>query len=180
MQALNEAGLNCEMFKRAEDMKWSKMLTNLIANASSAILDMPPDEIFAHPGLYYLEISMLRECLKVMRAQKYNVVNLPETPVKALAFAAKFLPLSLSRPLMAKAVGGGRGDKMPSFHIDLHSGRGKSEVGYLNGAVVRAGEELGIPTPANLLLNQVLTALTLGQEDVATYRHKPEALLAEL
>ncbi len=178
-QALNKAGLKAELFKNFLDMKWSKMLTNLIANASSAILDMTPAEIFAHPGLYFLEISMLRETLAVMRHMGIKVVNLPGTPVRALAFAVNRLPLSLSRPLLGKAVGGGRGDKMPSFHIDLHSGRGKSEVSYLNGAVVRAGEEADIPTPANLLLNETLTALTLGQEDLETYKGKPEKLLGE-
>jgi 2-dehydropantoate 2-reductase len=179
VQTLDGAGLKAELFKNSLDMKWSKMLTNLIANASSAILDMTPAEIFAHPGLYYLEISMLRETLAVMRHMGINVVNLPGTPVKALAFAVNRLPLSLSRLLLGKAVGGGRGEKMPSFHIDLHSGRGKSEVSYLNGAVVRAGEEAGIPTPANLLLNQSLTALTLGHEHLDTYKGKPEKLLAE-
>ena len=98
----------------------------------------------------------------------------------AQAFAVKYLPLSLSRPLLARAVGGGRGDKMPSFHIDLHSGRGKSEVSYLNGAVVREGERLGIPTPANLLLNETLIALTVGRESIDDYRRKPEVLLEQL
>ncbi|MFC1936539.1 ketopantoate reductase family protein [Chloroflexota bacterium] len=180
VEAMDDAGLQAQLFPNAQDLKWSKMLTNLISNALSAILDMPPAEIFSHPGLYYLEIQQLRECLQVMKAQGIKVVNLPGTPVKSLAFAVKSLPLWLSKPLIGKAVGGGRGDKMPSFHIDLHSERGKSEVGYLNGAVVRRGEQLNIPTPANLLLNQTLTALTMGHEDIETYRKKPEVLLAEL
>lgn len=177
--ALDDAGLNCKQYTNGLEMKWSKMLTNLIANATSAILDMTPAQIFAHPGLYWLEMSMLRECLSVMQAQGLQVVNLPGTPVKLLAFAARWLPLWLSRPLLASQVGGGRGDKMPSFHIDLHSGRGQSEVGYLNGAIVRKGEVLGIPTPANHMLEQVLTALTLGHQPLDEYRHKPEKLLAE-
>ena len=74
-------------------MKWSKMLTNLLANASSAILDMPPAEIFADPRLFRIEILMLREALQVMHAQDISVVDLPATPVRALAFAAAYLPL---------------------------------------------------------------------------------------
>jgi 2-dehydropantoate 2-reductase len=179
VRALDASGLQCELFPNAQDMKWSKMLTNLISNATSAILDMPPGDIFAHPGLYWLEISQLRETLAVMRKQGIRVVSLPGTPVKALAFAVRWLPLFISRPLIQKAVGGGRGEKMPSFHIDLHSGRGKSEVSFLNGAVVRYGEELGIPTPANLLLNEKLTALTLEHEELETFRGKPEKLLEE-
>jgi 2-dehydropantoate 2-reductase len=78
---------------------------------------------------------------------------------------------------MAKAVGGGRGGKMPSFHIDLHSGKGKSEVGYLNGAVSRAGLELGIPTPANRLLGQVLIDLTDGKIPLDSYQGLPDKLI---
>ena len=63
---------------------------------------------------------------------------------------------------------------MPSFHIDLHSGRGKSEVDYLNGAVVRSGERLGIPTPVNRWLNKTLLSLTQGSLPLDIYSHNPE------
>jgi 2-dehydropantoate 2-reductase len=178
--AMNGAGLNARLFAGAADMKWSKMLTNLVANASSAILDMPPGAIFSDPGLYRLEIRQMRECLRVMDAQGIKVVDLPGTPVRLLAFVVKYLPLALSRPLLGKAVGGGRGDKMPSFHIDLHSGRGRSEVDYLNGAVVRAGRSAGIRTPVNELLTEKLSALTEGTISLEHYRRQPEKLINDL
>ncbi len=178
--ACNRAGLNARLYPRAADMKWSKMLTNLLANAASAILDMPPAEILAHPGLFRLEMRQLREALAVMRAQNIGVVDLPGTPVRALAFAARFLPTALSRPLVGGAAGKGRGGKMPSFHIDLHSGRGQSEVEYLNGAVARFGEALGIPTPVNRALTGLLLRLTRGELPLDAYAHQPEKLLAEI
>jgi len=176
--AMNEAGLNVRLYPDAADMKWSKMLTNLLANASSAILNLPPAQIFAQPGLFRMEIEQLRETLRVMKASEIHTVNLPKTPVKVLAFAAQYLPLSISRPFMIKAVGGGRGGKMPSFHIDLYSGRGQSEVGYLNGAVVRYGEKTGVPAPVNRLLTDTLLALTRGDMPIDTYALQPEKLLA--
>jgi 2-dehydropantoate 2-reductase len=157
-------------------MKWSKMLTNLLANPTSAILDMTAAEVFADPRLYRLEIEQLKECLAVMRAQGIGVVDLPGTPVRALAFATG-LPLWLSKPFLSKAAGAGRGAKMPSFHIDLHAGRGKSEVAYLHGAVVRAGERSGVPTPVNMLLTQTLLDLTAGKVSLDEFAGKPEKLL---
>ena len=180
VSASNAVGLNAELFVSAADMKWSKMLTNLIANATSAILDITPGEVFADPGLYRLEIGQLREALRVMAAQGIKVVDLPGTPVRQLAFAVKYLPLMVSRPLLGKAVAGGRGAKMPSFHIDLHAGRGKSEVEFLNGAVVRAGWDANIPTPVNELLTETLLALTRGEIPLDTYRGKSEELIGEL
>ncbi len=177
--ALDAAYLNSRLFENAASMKWSKMLTNLIANPTSAILDMTASEVFANQDLYKLEIDMLKECIAVMRAQGFEVVDLPGTPVRALVFATT-LPLWLSKPFVARAAGAGRGAKMPSFHIDLYSGRGKSEVDYLHGAVVRAGEQFKVPTPVNKVLTETLLALTNKEIPLEEFAHKPEKLLKKL
>lgn len=177
--AMNAAGLNARLYPDAAAMKWSKLLTNLLANTTCAILDLTPAEVMAHPGLFKLEMRQLREALAVMWAKKLLVVDLPGTPVRALAFGTR-LPAAIARPLMARAVGSGRGAKMPSLHIDLHSGKGGSEVDWLNGAVVRAGQHLGIATPVNQLLVLTLQGL-LGNEKVQSkYRKQPGSLLALL
>lgn len=173
----NEAGLNARLYPLAAEMKWSKMLTNLLANATSAILDMHPAEIFAHPGLFRLEIEQLREALQVMHALHIHVVDLPGTPVRALAFAVQSLPAGLSRPVLRRAVGGGRGEKMPSFYLDLKSGKGKSEVDYLNGAVVRLGAQVGVATPLNRLLTEILSSMVRGETPPEAYARNPEKLL---
>ena len=178
-RTFNAAFLNSQLFDDAQSMKWSKMLTNLLANPTSAILDMTAGQVFANRNLYKLEIEMLRECLAVMEAQRLKVVDLPGTPVRALAFATR-LPLWLSRPLLARAAGAGRGAKMPSFHIDLYSGRGKSEVEYLHGEVVRAGKKCNVPTPVNKVLTETLLALTNKEIPLEEFAHKPEKLLAKL
>ncbi len=178
--ALDAAGLRARSYEDGPAMKWSKMLTNLLANASSAILNLPPASIFSHPGLYRMEIQMLRETLRVMDAQSIRVVDLPSTPVQALAFLARHFPPRLSRPLLSRALGSGRGTKMPSFHIDLYNGRGQSEVDYLNGAVVRAGKIFGVATPVNTFLTRTLLALTHGELPLDTYAGQPEKLLQEL
>jgi 2-dehydropantoate 2-reductase len=175
----NGAYLNAQQFEHAASMKWSKMLTNLLANPLSAILDMTPADIFANTSLFKLEIAVLRECVAVMAAQNLTLTDLPKTPVKALAFATG-LPLWLSRPLLARAVGSGRGKKMPSFHIDLHSGRGKSEVDYLHGAVVRAGKNAKVPTPVNKSLMEILISLTNGEIPMDAFSHNPPALLEKV
>ena len=179
LASANSAFLNAEPFSNAAAMKWSKMLTNLVANPTSAILDMTAAQVFEDPKLYKLEIDMLRECVAVMAAQNIPVVDLPGTPAKALAFATT-LPLWLSKLLLSRAAGSGRGAKMPSFHIDLYSGRGKSEVEYLHGAVVRAGEKFGVPTPVNKVLTETLMALTNKETPLEEFAHQPEKLLALL
>jgi len=106
-------------------------------------------------------------------------VDLPGTPVRLLAFAAQSLPLKLSQFVLKRAIGGGRGGKMPSFYIDLHSGRGRSEVVYLNGAVADYGGQFHVPTPVNQFLNDTLLALSQGKLARETYAQKPVKLLED-
>lgn len=176
VDAFNDAFLKCRLYAEPHSMKWSKMLTNLVGNPTSAIFNMTAAEVFADKNIYKIEIEMLSECLAVMAAQNFEVVDLPGTPVKALALAAK-LPLWLSKPFLSQAAGSGRGAKMPSFHIDLYSGRGKSEVEYLHGAVVNAGKKYNIPTPVNALLTKTLLSLTNNEIPLDEYDHQPEKLL---
>ncbi len=69
---------------------------------------------------------------------------------------------------------------MPSFHIDLYSGRGKSEVDQLNGAVVRIGNKHNHPMPVNQTLNSVLLDLVNGIQPLEKYAEKPEILIKQV
>lgn len=180
LAACNRAGLGMQGFSNGLAMKWSKMMTNLMGNATSAILNWPPWQVYDHPGIYEMERQQLREVLLVMDALGIPVVDLPGTPVRLLAFAIRFLPSVICRPLLVKAVGGGRGAKMPSFHIDLYQGRGQSEVDWLNGAVVRAGQKTGEKTPVNVLLCDVLIKLTSGEWKKEDFADNPRRLLSML
>jgi len=177
--ALGAAGLRAQGYAAAGPMKWSKLLTNLLGNATSAILDLPVAAIFADPRLFALEAAAVREALRVMRAYGYGVVNLPGVPVRLLAAVVR-LPAGLARPLLARSVGAGRGGKMPSLHIDLHAGKPQTEARWLYGAVARHGAERGVPTPINQMLTDTLEGLTSGALNKAAFRHRPEALLEKI
>ena len=176
----NQSGLRLSLSSLPDHMKWSKLLTNILGNASSAILNMTPGEIYSDPDLFKIEIIQLREALKAMQLLQIHPINLPGVPVKLLTMAVKYLPLQLIRPLLKKMVGGGRGGKMPSFHIDLYSGRGKSEVDQLNGAVVRVGNQYNHPMPVNQTLNSILLDLVNGTQPLEKYANTPERLLMQI
>ncbi len=173
----NIAGLNARLYPDARSLKWSKMLTNLMANASSAILNMSPAEIYAHSGLFALEIDQMREALRIMDVLKVRVTDLPGTPVRLLISIVRMLPPSLSHLLLARALSSGRGAKMPSFYLDLVGGRGKSEVDYLNGAVERFGAKVGVPTPVNATYTRVLNGLISGSYQRSGFDHQPIKLI---
>lgn len=178
IHAFCEAGLNAVGYPNRADLKWSKMLSNLLGNATSAILNMTPAQIFSDPRIYRIEVMQVRETLAVMQKQGIKVVNLPGTPIKALILLIKNLPMPWSRPISYLGMGKGRGGKMPSFHIDLYNNQPRSEVTYLNGAVVRAGSRLGIGTPVNQVLTDTLEKLAGGTLDKSEFAGHPEKLIA--
>ena len=146
-------------YRSAQSLKWTKLLMNMLGNASSAILDQAPPEIFAENDVADLEIEAWREALQVMNAAHIEPVNMGKYPFRILTPMIMRSPKSLLRAILRKQVSSGRGGKMPSLHIDLHSGKSRSEVGWLNGAVVNLGQQFDVPTPINQLFYETLTNL---------------------
>jgi 2-dehydropantoate 2-reductase len=158
-------------------MKWSKLILNLIGNATSAILDMPTRETYADERVFKIEVAMLREALAVMRAQSIGVVDLPGSPVRLLAFGIRFAPQFILKAILQPMVGGGRGDKPPSLLVDMRSGRTQSEIDALNGAIVKAGKTIGRPTPVNAALVNLVHDLLEGKADRAQWRRNIDQLV---
>ncbi len=174
------SGFNVRGYESAAAMKWSKLLTNLLGNATSAISDLPPGEVFAHNKLYRVEINALKETMAVMRRLGVAPVNLPGTPVKALVNAIRWLPSGMLQGYLTKSVSKGRGGKMPSFHMDIANGKPNTEVGWLNGAVAKHGQEVGVRTPVNAELNRILQGIVDGDIPWDMYRKQPDKLADEI
>lgn len=172
----NRAGLRARGYRSRANMKWTKLLTNLLANASSAILNWTPGQVYSDPLTWQIELEQIREALQVMKALHIRLVDLPGTPAVALMTALKILPDRLSQRLIGAPLAKGRGAKMPSFHIDLYSGRGISEVSYLNGAVVRFAEKAGLSAPINDRLCKLLEQISAGEVPKEEFANQPEKL----
>jgi 2-dehydropantoate 2-reductase len=177
--ALNRANLPTKIYADYRAMKWSKLLLNIVNNATSAILNLPPAQIITRPDLFDLEIEAIQEGLAVMKAQGIEAVSLPGYPVQWLARLAStgWLPRSMVRTILRPAMLSGRGTKMPSLHIDLAAGRSTSEIQALNGAIAQAGKALGIPTPVNQTLTEIFSGLVSGQLSWREYQNQPAKLL---
>lgn len=176
-ERLRQAGFTVVTYQDHRSLKWSKLLMNIVANASSAILDMPPNQSLVNPAIFDLEIAAMRETLAVMKAQNIAVVPFPDYPLRLLAFVLRGLPNTLLRPILRSVMVGSRGDKLPSLQLDLQQGRTESEVAVLNGMVAETGAKAGVPTPVNRALSEILSGIVAGQIPWDDYRGKPEALL---
>jgi 2-dehydropantoate 2-reductase len=179
-EVFQKAGIKSVGVADYHSMKWSKALLNILGNATSAILNRTPGVIYKSPTLFELELRMVRETLVVMDSLNLKIVDLPGSPTSRLVTGLQRMPQMLLKPLMTNLVAKGRGGKMPSFHIDLASGKGKCEVEYHNGAIAKAGQAQGITTPVNYVLNDLLMKLAREEVDWRVYDGKPKMLLQEI
>jgi 2-dehydropantoate 2-reductase len=142
LASFSAASLKNGRIDDADAMKWSKLLANLVGNATSAIVDRSPAELYADPAVFAVERRQLVESLVVMRRLGLSPRALPGADVRLLAAGIR-LPPVLARPILRRIVGGARGGKDPSLRVHARSGSGPSEVDWLNGAVADAAEKLG-------------------------------------
>lgn len=173
------AGFEARVYPDWRSLKWTKLVMNLLCNASCALLGWPPERVWADPRLAGLEIEAWREAMAVIRQQGCRLVNLGGYPLALLEPALRSLPAAWLRGPLGRFVVGGRGSKMPSLYLDVESGKGRSEVRWLNGAVVDAARRLGQSAPANQVLCDSLWAVINGEEPWDAYRGRPEVLLAK-
>lgn len=176
--AFAQAGFRVQVYTDHRFLKWSKLLMNILGNATSAIIGFSPDQVFANPHLGTLEIQMLREAIKVMRMRGISVVPIGGKPLPILTRIVRFTPAMVARKIVGRLVVKGRGGKMPSFYHDAR--RGKSEVKWLNGTVAREAELLGIPAPVNATLTEVLTGILCDSDLRTEFHGQPDRLLEEV
>jgi 2-dehydropantoate 2-reductase len=171
-------GLPARRVADARAMKWSKLLANLIGNATSALVDEDVRAVYGDRRLFAMERRQLLEALAVMAALDLEPIALPGADGRLLALAVR-LPEPVSRTVLRRVVGRARGGKMPSLRLHLRSAVGPpSEVGWLNGAVVRWGERTGVSTPVNRRLTELVEAVLVDRALRTELRGHPELVAA--
>jgi len=171
-------GLRARSTPNAAAMRWSKLLINLMGNATGAIVDLDPVAVYRDPSLFRLERRQLREALATMNGQGLRPIKLYGGDARLLPIAMR-LPTALVQPILIRVVAAGRGGKRPSLHLHLEAGSGApSEVEWLNGAVARAALELGRSAPVNARLAELVDACNRHPDRRAWFRGRPERLLA--
>lgn len=180
MQAFAAGGCKVRRIEDAASLKWSKLLLNMLGAATCAILAWPPARVFENPRLFSIERAAWREALAVMAALGIRPTRLPDYPVPIYAGLARQLPEAWLYRIMAPRLARGRGDRLPGPAADLASGRSRTEIEFLNGAVAEAAAQAGIMAPVNAHLAQLVAAMAAGRRDRLDFAGKPGALLDEL
>ena len=173
-------GLRARTTPDAAAMRWSKLLINLMGNASGAIVDLDPVAVYRDPGLFRLERRQIREALAVMKGLGLRPIRLFGADARLLPIAMR-LPAPLVQPILVRVVAAGRGGKRPSLHLHLEAAAGTpTEVDWLNGAVALAAADLGQQAPVNARLAELVEASNQDPAQRTWFRGRPERLLAAI
>ncbi|MCR4404273.1 MAG: 2-dehydropantoate 2-reductase [Candidatus Acetothermia bacterium] len=132
VRAFNRARIETYLELDIARLVWKKLLINAGINALTAIFGVPNGKLVEDPELNAIMRGALAEAVEVARAQGLEF-RLPEV-VAEVEEVCRLTAANLSSMLQ-----------------DVRRGS-ETEIDYINGAVVRLGEERGLPTPLNRLL----------------------------
>jgi 2-dehydropantoate 2-reductase len=120
-------------------LAWRKLLLNVVANPITA-LTLQRQAVLRRPDVHALCLAILEEAVVVAKRDGARLA--PDEPDRIMATLFSFPP----------HVG-------TSMYFDRLAGK-DLEIDALTGAIVRAGERLGIPTPLNSAVLALLRAVS--------------------
>jgi 2-dehydropantoate 2-reductase len=136
---LRQAGFEVETLEDVQSLVWGKLAVNAAINPLTALLGVNNGALLERPSARRLMAELAGEVGAVARARG---IRLPyDNPVAAAEQVAHRTAANTSSMLQ-----------------DVQRGA-PTEIEAINGAVVRAGEQVGVPTPVNYAMWQLVRAL---------------------
>lgn len=144
----NQAGLDTTVSESISGALWDKLLVNVATGALSGITRLPYGRLYQAPELEACAVAAVAEAMAVARASGITL-SIAE-PVDAWRMAGAGLPFEFK----------------PSMLQSLEKGS-ITEIDFINGAVVRQGAQVGVPTPVNQTLLACIKGIERGLADFA-------------
>ena len=144
LDMLKQAGFNLEVLAAVDTLIWGKLVINAAINPLTALLHMPNGHILARASARQLSAELAREVAAVAAAQ--GIALAYDDPVAAAELVAEKTTANNS-----------------SMFQDIQRGA-PTEIDAICGAVVRVGEQFGVPTPTNATLWKLVNALVEADE----------------
>ena len=136
VSTLNDAGFETQASDNVLGLLWDKLLVNVGINALTAITGLENGRLIELPELEAIMTLAIREGERVARAMGILLGDPdPAAHVRAVCSATA--------------------ENRSSMLQDIQAGR-RTEIDMINGAIVRAGALLGIDTPTNIVLTNLV------------------------
>ena len=132
-EEFNRAGLVTTVSANIVGIMWDKLLVNVATGALCGITRLPYGGLYKMPELRECALEAVSEGMAVAKASGVKLAT--KDPKEAWFKASEGLPE----------------DFKPSISQSLENGM-RTEIDFINGAVVRCGEKCRVPTPVNKTL----------------------------
>ena len=146
--------------------RWSKLVQNAFGNPVTAATGLTTPACAANTTVRRFQIAIAGEGIRVGQALGYQLEKMrgvePDLFARASQGDAKALD-AVESSLTANLGANPRGDiQRPSMAQDILKGR-RTEIDAMNGYIARKGAELGIPTPANARIAELVRRIERGE-----------------
>lgn len=140
----NQAGLESKISKDINSLIWSKLIINVGINALTAITRLNNGRLIEYDGTKEIMRSAVLEAVKVAKKKRIKLIY--DDPVQKTESVCEATKGNISSMLQ-----------------DVLKGK-RTEIDYINGAIVRQGRNLGISTPVNSVLTDLIKTVELSYD----------------
>ena len=145
---MRSAGLDVEFSDDPQSLIWSKLLVNAGINALTATFMVRNGQLLEVDPARKLMADLVLEGWEVVRRKKIKPVY--EDPVARVEEVCRRTAVNYS-----------------SMYMDMKEGR-RTEIDFINGAIVREGAALGLSCPRNDMVTNIVRGLELLSGSVKT------------
>ena len=146
--------------------RWSKLIQNSMRNGVAAVTGLTSGECDSNESPRRFAIRVGGEGVRVADKLGIKLVGLGGMQPEQLAKASEGDPAAMAeieKIMIARTASNPRaGIQRPSMAQDMKKGR-RTEIEFMNGYIAAKGKELGIPTPTNLKLVDLVLRVQKGE-----------------
>ena len=145
--------------------RWSKLVTNGMANGLSACTGLISRDILMDDGLRRFGARLGSEAIRVGQALGYVLEEIHHIDPEVIARAGEGDPKATAEydaHRLEEAGKPGGGAHRPSMGQDMVKGR-RTEIEQLNGFIVAKAQDIGLPVPANTALVDIVKRVEKGE-----------------
>jgi 2-dehydropantoate 2-reductase len=144
-EVFNKVGFETKMSRDIKSLIWSKLIINVGINALTAITRLPNGKLMEYEGTRRILRDAVTEATRIAKRKRIKLIfDDPLAKVEAVCEGTSANLSSMLQDVLRKK---------------------RTEIDFINGVIVRLGQELGIEVPTNKLLVDLIKTIELSYAD---------------
>lgn len=143
-EVLNKVGLETKMSRDIKSLIWSKLIINVGINALTAITRLPNGKLPEYEGTRRILRDAVTEAARIAKRKRVKLIfDDPLAKVETVCEGTSANLSSMLQDVLRKK---------------------RTEIDFINGVIVRLGQEMGISVPTNKLLLDLIKTIESSYE----------------